>query len=106
MLIECDTCRARSSLRAWNSPSRSRGIRWFEGLSTVSLMTKDGDAIAGRDAWLAFPDRPGTHAEWRRTVGDRWSLDLVRRDGVTLARDRRRYYSRRITVGEQVFAER
>jgi hypothetical protein len=68
--------------------------------------TKEERAIAAHKAWQAFPDLPGTHAEWRRTEGDRWSLDLVGRDGVTLARDRHRGYTRHITVGEHVFAER
>ena len=68
--------------------------------------TKEEQAIAARKAYQAFPDLPGTHAEWRRTEGDRWSFDLVGRDGVTLARDRHRGYTRHITVGEHVFAER
>jgi hypothetical protein len=67
---------------------------------------KEQQAIAAREAYESFPDLPGTHAEWRRTEGDRWSLDLVERNGDILARDRHRGYTRKITVGEHAFAER
>ena len=90
----------------------------------VATSSKGEQAIAVREAYQAFPDLAGTHAEcpgsstnstsryvfeslldgWRRREGDRWSLDLVQRDGDILANDRRRW-TRHITVGEHVFEE-
>jgi hypothetical protein len=86
--------------RASNTPVTRAGLR------RERRATKEEHAIAARKAYQAFPGLPGTHAEWRRTEGDRRSLDLVERDGDILASDRRRWITRRITVGEHVFAER
>ena len=106
----------RHALRYWN------GSQWTvhvadDGATAVDLLTwselqrerratNEERGSAARKAYQGFPDLPGTHAEWRRTTGDRWSLDLVTRDGDVLASDRHRGYSRRITVGERVFVER